>query len=101
MPDTYSYVAPQLVQMKPAEPDGYVVIASKLATGSVVPPYRHNYVHDWYASLEEAADRYAEHEQEEESGGWRATAIIPTFGGIPRREMALNPYEIAKLLRSA
>jgi hypothetical protein len=82
------------------EPDGYVVIASKLCTGSVKPPYRHNHMHDWFASLEEAGDHYAALERNEYDG-WRPAAILPTFGGIPRREMALGYVEIARLVKEA
>jgi hypothetical protein len=86
-----------------AQPDGYVVVASKLECGSVKPPYRHQHWHEWRGSLEEAASFYADIErgEYESSGDWRAVAIIPTFGGIPRPDMALGVMERAKLVKEA
>jgi hypothetical protein len=97
MPDSLTLTTPPMIT---AEPDGYVVIASKLSTGSVKPPYRFQHWHEWCASLEAAGDHYADLERNE-FDGWRAAAIIPTFGGIPRREMALGYVEIARLVKEA
>jgi hypothetical protein len=83
-----------------AEPDGYVVIASKLAAGSVKPPYSFKHWHEWKADLAEVADHLADLERGEYDG-WQAKAVLPTFGGIPRREMALGYVEIAKLVKEA
>jgi hypothetical protein len=100
MPDTSIFVAPTQDSPKALQPDGYVVIASKLSTGSVKPPYKFTHWHEWRADLEDAGSFYADLERGEFEG-WRPVAILPTFGGIPRREMALSPSAIAKLVKEA
>lgn len=83
----------------PAQPDGYVVIASKLAPASVKPPYSFMHWHEWRADLEGVAIFYVEVSRDEYGPGWGVKAVLPTFGGIPRREMALSVMELARLAK--
>lgn len=81
-----------------AQADGFVVVASKPVTGSVVPPRRYQYWHEWRADLGSAAGHYADLERNEYDG-WRAEAILPCVKGLPRHDLKLGPFTLARLVQ--
>lgn len=79
MPDTV-LTPEQPVTMETA--DGFLVIASRIATGSVVPPYKHDYWHEYAADLQTAHEHFAAIERGEYRD-WRAEHIVACTRGVP------------------